>query len=287
MNHRSPITMRRSSSTINILPWLITITIATQSVECFTRPPIFSRAIIVPEKRGPTAGVLSPPSKTLLLQTHDTDDDVITTTTVASKLSPDGTLDNDETTQLKASRKNPTLAELEDLEEARLAAEEKAAAAQQKLLQEQEEQFNGPSNLYTDVYNVNPKSISKIDPLQFLTTNDIIGDDDPMNISPQKEMDLAKKRDALQNRRLNEMFAEEDTANSQRQAKIQQLMKEDDKVWKEQRRKKLLGKYAEVDSWEEVEKMLGEDRKKEVKGTLGISFLLFYFVLYILLLCVM
>lgn len=283
--------MRRSSSTINILPWLITITIATQSVECFTRPPIFSRAIIVPEKRGPTAGVLSPPSKTLLLQTHDTDDDVITTTTtttVASKLSPDGTLDNDETTQLKASRKNPTLAELEDLEEARLAAEEKAAAAQQKLLQEQEEQFNGPSNLYTDVYNVNPKSISKIDPLQFLTTNDIIGDDDPMNISPQKEMDLAKKRDALQNRRLNEMFAEEDTANSQRQAKIQQLMKEDDKVWKEQRRKKLLGKYAEVDSWEEVEKMLGEDRKKEVKGTLGISFLLFCFVLYIILmLCVM
>ena len=281
--------MKRSSSTIircySILPWLITI--AIQSVECFTRPPTFSRVVTIPEKK-PTAGVLSP-SKTTLLQTHD-NDDVITaaTTTVASK-SPDGTLDNDETAQPKASRKNPTLAELEDLEEARLAAEEKAAAAQQKLLQEQEEQFNGPSNLYTDVYNVNPKSISKIDPSQFLTTNDIVGgDDDPMNISPQKEMDLAKKRDALQNSRLNEMFAEEDSASSQRQKRIQELMKEDDKVWKEQRRKKLLGKYAEVDSWEEVEKMLGEDRKKEVKGMFIISFVLvcskciIYYVCYLI-----
>ena len=156
-------------------------------------------------------------------------------------------------------RKQPTLAELEDVEEARLAAEEEAAAAE--LQSSEDPKFAGPSNLYNDVYSVNPKAISKI-------TEEQLTNLDPLNISPQKEIQLAQKRDALQNNRLNEMFAEEDTANLKRQEKIQQLMDEDDKVWKAERRKRQLGKYANVKDWKEVEKMLDDDRKKEVKGML-------------------
>ena len=154
-------------------------------------------------------------------------------------------------------RKQPTLAELEDVEEARLAAEEEAAAAE--LQSSSDPKFAGPSNLYNDVYSVNPKAISKITAEQLTNL-------DPLNISPQKEIQLAQKRDALQNNRLNEMFAEEDTANLKRQEKIQQLMDEDDKVWKAERRKRQLGKYANVKDWKEVEKMLDDDRNKEVKG---------------------
>ena len=84
--------------------------------------------------------------------------------------------------------------------------------------------------------------------------------------TPQREIALAQKRDALQNNRLNEMFAEEDAMNASRQAKIRALMDEDDKVWREERRKRLLGKYDNVESWEEVETLLDEDRKKEAKG---------------------
>ena len=61
------------------------------------------------------------------------------------------------------------------------------------------------------------------------------------------------------------MFAEEDTVNANRQDRIRQLMDEDDKVWKAERRKRILGKYASVESWEEVEKLLDEDRTKEVQ----------------------
>ena len=148
---------------------------------------------------------------------------------------------------------------LEDLEEARLAQEEEEAT-----------KFNnGPSNLYNDVYSVTPKSISRIDNSGSSTSREgSSNEEDPLNISPQTEIRLAKARDTLQNTRLNEMFAEEDQQNLKRQQKIQKLMDEDDKIWKEERRKKMMGKYAEVDSWEEVEKMLMKDRKKEVQGTL-------------------
>ena len=61
------------------------------------------------------------------------------------------------------------------------------------------------------------------------------------------------------------MFAEEDTVNADRQDRIRQLMDEDDEVWKAERRKRILGKYASVESWEEVEKLLDEDRTKEVQ----------------------
>ena len=51
-----------------------------------------------------------------------------------------------------------------------------------------------------------------------------------------------------------------------RQEKIRALMEEDDRAWRAERKKKLMGKYAGVESWEEVETMLGEDREKEAKG---------------------
>ena len=82
---------------------------------------------------------------------------------------------------------------------------------------------------------------------------------------PKKELELAQRRDALQNAKLNEMFSEEDESNAARQAKIQKLMAEDDAKWQEERRKRLLGKYAEVESWEEVEQLQREDREKELK----------------------
>lgn len=155
------------------------------------------------------------------------------------------------------TRKQPTLAELEDLEEARLAQEEEEEATK----------FNdGPSNLYNDVYSVTPKSISRIDNSGGGGEGEE-NNEDPLNISPQTEIRRAQARDTLQNTRLNEMFAEEDLQNIQRQQKIQALMDEDDKIWKEERRKKMMGKYANVNSWEEVEKMLEKDRKREVQGT--------------------
>ena len=89
--------------------------------------------------------------------------------------------------------------------------------------------------------------------------------DDPLTLSPEREILLAKKRDALQNNRFDEMFAEEDAVNADRQDRIRQLMDEDDKAWKAERRKRILGKYASVESWEEVEKLLDEDRTKEVR----------------------
>ena len=78
-------------------------------------------------------------------------------------------------------------------------------------------------------------------------------------------MALARKRDALQNCRFNQMFAEEDAANANCQDRIRQLMEEDDKVWRSERLKQLLGRYANVESWEEVETLLDEDRTKEAQ----------------------
>ena len=90
--------------------------------------------------------------------------------------------------------------------------------------------------------------------------------------TPQREIDLAQKRDILQNTRLNEMFAEEDAAAANRQAQIRMLMEEDDKIWKAERRKRMMGKYANVESWEEVERLMDEDRRKEALGMWVIRF---------------
>lgn len=160
------------------------------------------------------------------------------------------------------SKKQLTLSEQEDLEEARLTADEKEAAEREAALNAPK--FAAPSSLYTDVYTNNDANNN---PSSSLSSDENGTEEDPLNRSPEKEIDLAQKRDLLQNSRLNEMFADEDADNAARQAKIKQLMEEDDRQWKEERKQRLLGKYAGVESWEEVEKMLGDDREKEAKET--------------------
>ena len=228
-------------------------------VECFTRttpPPQISiqkgSSNLVSQYHHHTSTSLQKKQHSTLYATADENNDGETI------LASSPTNEQQPTTKT-ATRKQPTLAELEDLEEARLAQEEEEEATKFN---------NGPSNLYNDVYSVTPKSISRIDNSVGSGVNGEEGNnEDPLNISPQTEIRLAKARDTLQNTRLNEMFAEEDLQNLKRQQKIQQLMDEDDKIWKEERRKKMMGKYADVDSWEEVEKMLLKDRKREVQGT--------------------
>lgn len=191
--------------------------------------------------------------------------------------------DEDDDSWTSPKKKQLSLSELEDNEEARLAI----------LDRREEEEFSIRSS------SVAPTIISDVDGGVLLSNlysaSNIIDDDneisslrrsakersddystrldaardrlgdDPLTLTPEKEILLAKKRDALQNNRFNEMFAEEDAVNADRQSRIRQLMDEDDKVWKAERRKRLLGKYASVESWEEVEKLLDEDRTKEVQ----------------------
>mmetsp|Transcript_8670 Transcript_8670/g.19467 ORF Transcript_8670/g.19467 Transcript_8670/m.19467 type:complete len:1240 (+) Transcript_8670:342-4061(+) len=224
-------------------------------VDCFTRPSTTARVL-----KGSISINTEPRPSTKLWQHEkqkrkaahvefhhsDAEESILT----------DATPNEDARTRINASAAPPkkalTLAEQEDMEEARLTALEAAANAPK---------FAAPSSLYTDVYTNNNAATEKSPSMDGTITSE----DDPLNRSPQKELDLAQKRDLLQNTRLNEMFAEEDADNAARQARIKELMEDDDRVWKEERKKRLLGKYAGVESWEEVEKMLGEDRKKEVK----------------------
>lgn len=187
-----------------------------------------------------------------------TDDEDITATTKSTTKTP-AVIASD-------GRKKPTLAEQEDMEEERLAEEEKA---EQWEKDHPSSQYSTPSTLYTDIYDSAAAKAAELEPKteqsSMMTASDL--EEDPLNRTPAKDIELAQKRDAIQNNRLNEMFAEEDANNAARQAKIKELMEEDDKAWKEERKKRMLGKYAGVESWEEVETMLGEDRKEEAKGT--------------------
>ena len=76
---------------------------------------------------------------------------------------------------------------------------------------------------------------------------------------------LARKRDALQNSRLNEMFAEEDSERERRQEEINKMLEEDDEVWREERKQRMLGKFAGMERGE-VERALREEMEKEQKG---------------------
>ena len=255
-----------------MLSFILSIFISNGDVvDCFTRPTPSQIPILKGSSK--TSNLVSHTSTSLQKKKHSStlfataDENNDGETILASSPS------NEQQPATKtATRKQPTLAELEDLEEARLAQEEEEATTKFN---------NGPSNLYNDVYSVTPKSISRIDNTGSTATSSGEGseNEDPLNISPQTEIRLAKARDTLQNTRLNEMFAEEDLQNLKRQQKIQALMDEDDKIWKEERRKKMMGKYADVDSWEEVEKMLLKDRKKEVRGT-------YYFCVLCCVICV-
>jgi hypothetical protein len=59
-------------------------------------------------------------------------------------------------------------------------------------------------------------------------------------------------------------FGEEDAEALERQRTIRQFLAEDDEQWKQERRKKLLGKYADVTSKEEMEKLI-EEMKMEIE----------------------
>jgi len=146
----------------------------------------------------------------------------------------------------------PSLSDLEDLEEERLAVLEEEAELQRR---KSAQLSTTPSNLYADVYSAASSQASE------QRERPIPDDSNPLGRTTQQEIDLAKKRDKLQNTRLNEMFEEEDAKNAARQAKIHEMMEEDDKRWKEERRKRLMGKYAGK-TLEEVEEMIDEDRKK-------------------------
>ncbi|KAL7438748.1 hypothetical protein ACHAXM_006486 [Skeletonema potamos] len=170
----------------------------------------------------------------------DDDDDSITTTT---------------TTQASWE-------DLEALEEERLAKLEEEEAALSKVIHPK---FTTPSNLYTGIYDSDPTNGNNNNNYMDNDYDEGKDDDYFFRNDPKKELELAQRRDALQNAKLNEMFSEEDESNAARQAKIQKLMAEDDAKWQEERRKRLLGKYAEVESWEEVEQLQREDREKELK----------------------
>jgi hypothetical protein len=219
------------------------------------------------------------------------DDDVVAP---PSSTSSDGDNDDDEDDSWTSpkSKKQPTLAELEDYEEARLAELERRMIATTNTIGggggmvEGADAIGGGvplSNLYSVVYTNEISARSSSRAGSMAVDDDDRGrergngiDDDyeyPPPLSPQREMYLAKKRDLLQNGRFNEMFAEEDKANADRQNKIRMLMEEDDRAWKEERRRRLLGKYADVGSWEEVERLLDEDRTREARGTCLFVFL--------------
>lgn len=76
-------------------------------------------------------------------------------------------------------------------------------------------------------------------------------------------------------------FGEEDAEARERQRTIRQFLAKDDEEWKQERRKKLLGKYANVSSKEEMEKLNEEirmeieqenKRKSELAQSQGITF---------------
>jgi transcription-repair coupling factor len=182
----------------------------------------------------------------------DDDDDKLNGNTLTDDDDDDDD-DDDSTTTITSTA---SWEDLEALEEERLAKLEEEEAALSKVIHPK---FTAPSNLYTGIYdsdqtNGNNNNNISIDEGKNYFRND-----------PKKELELAQRRDALQNAKLNEMFSEEDESNAARQAKIQQLMAEDDAKWQEERRKRLLGKYANVESWEEVEKLQKEDREKELQ----------------------
>ena len=151
----------------------------------------------------------------------------------------------------------PSLSDLEDLEEQRLTALEEEAERQRRR---SAQLSTTPSNLYADVYSAASSQAGE------QRERPIPDDANPLGRTTQQEIDMAHKRDALQNTRINEMFEEEDATNAARQAKIREMMEEDDKMWKEERKKRLMGKYAGK-TLEEVEKMFDEDRKKSEHGT--------------------
>ena len=225
------------------------------------------------------------------------EEDVVASSSSSSSSDGDDGDDDDSWASPK-SKRQPTLAELEDHEEARLAAmERRETEGRRTVVGTTTTAVSGDasavaaappagrgvplSNLYADVYSGEISARVARERTSSSSYAAVPADDGdggvdrrfgdggdyvPPPMSPVREMEFAKKRDLLQNGRFNEMFAEEDAANADRQDRIRRLMEEDDLAWKAERRRRVLGKYADVGSWEEVEKLLDEDRTKETKG---------------------
>mmetsp|Transcript_8516 Transcript_8516/g.12477 ORF Transcript_8516/g.12477 Transcript_8516/m.12477 type:complete len:1228 (-) Transcript_8516:444-4127(-) len=72
---------------------------------------------------------------------------------------------------------------------------------------------------------------------------------------------LAQRRDQMEKSRYDAMFVEEDAERLERQKRIDQILEEDDKKWREERRQKKLGKYANVKSKDDLKKLEEEERE--------------------------
>lgn len=68
------------------------------------------------------------------------------------------------------------------------------------------------------------------------------------------------------------MFAEEDIERKRRQEEIDLLLENDDAVWREERKKRMMGKFAGLERGE-VEEILREEMEKEVAGELIFLFI--------------
>ena len=61
-------------------------------------------------------------------------------------------------------------------------------------------------------------------------------------------------------------FKDEDNEAYERQRTIKKLLDEDDLVWKEERRRKIMGKYADAKSEEEIQNIKDDEDRKIEKG---------------------
>ena len=68
------------------------------------------------------------------------------------------------------------------------------------------------------------------------------------------------------------MFAEEDIERQKRQAEIDRMLMQDDEVWRRERKRRMLGKFAGMERGE-VTEALREEMEKEMAGE---SFMFMY-----------
>jgi hypothetical protein len=66
------------------------------------------------------------------------------------------------------------------------------------------------------------------------------------------------------------MFREEDLDRARRQEEINKMLSDDDEVWREERKKRMLGRFAGM-GLDEVEKLVKEERQRELVGEFFVS----------------
>jgi hypothetical protein len=65
-----------------------------------------------------------------------------------------------------------------------------------------------------------------------------------------------------------ETFKEEDRETFERQKTIKKILDEDDAKWRAERRKRIMGKYADAKTVEEIQKIQDEEDRQIEKGTM-------------------